>query len=121
MPEELLQEIYNSWKYSIRYATVAYKTFREQLLQLDSWKSRLNHALDILIASNSSLENNRKNLHDTFDVLVQKFQAADKYRPQEKNRKFTGNVTLIRAENGALKTDEYGEDYGLSQVLFFLI
>jgi hypothetical protein len=87
-------------------------------MQLDSWKSRLNYALDRLIESNSNLQDNRQNLHNALDTLVRKFQAADKYRPVEKQRKFTGNVTLIRAENGALKCDEYGEDYGLAQVAF---
>jgi len=101
----------------IRYASITYQTFREELMQLDSWKSRLNYALDTLIESNSNLQENRENLHNALDALVLKFQAADKYRPVEKKRKFKGNVTLIRAENGALKIDEYGEDYGLAQIV----
>lgn len=101
---------------TMRYINIDYKRLREELLQLDSWKTRVNHAVNKLISNNNQLQNDRQVLEYAANALVDKFKAADKYRPQEKKQKFAGKVTLIRAENGALKTSEYGEDYGLKQV-----
>lgn len=101
---------------TMRYINIDYKRLRDELLQLDSWKTRVNHAVDKLISGSDQLKNDREILEYAANTLIQKFKAADKYRPKEKKGKYTEKVTLIRAEHGALKTAVYGDDYGLKQV-----
>lgn len=131
---EIYRKIYNfgssdlanhaQFETELLYATTLFlvdtdqEALREALMQMHSWEERLDYALSKLITIKEHLQIHSENLKTAATALMQKFVAADRYRPQDKTSKFTGHVTLIRAANGALTTTDTSSesDYGLKQV-----
>uniref|UniRef100_A0A0N5CAY3 Fatty acid synthase n=1 Tax=Strongyloides papillosus TaxID=174720 RepID=A0A0N5CAY3_STREA len=96
---------------TFRFANVDYKKYRMELLQLPSFKARIQKVVDTVMTT--GLFKSPDTIQFACEAMRSKFIMADKYRPV---RKFNGHITLIRAEQGAAREEDVGSDYGISQV-----
>uniref|UniRef100_A0AC35TUX3 Carrier domain-containing protein n=1 Tax=Rhabditophanes sp. KR3021 TaxID=114890 RepID=A0AC35TUX3_9BILA len=96
---------------TLRFANVDYKKFRVELLQLPGFKARMQKVVETVMTT--GLFKNPDTIQFACEAMRSKFLMADKYKPE---RKFAGLITLIRAEQGAAREEDVGQDYGISQV-----
>uniref|UniRef100_A0A0N4ZTR7 Fatty acid synthase n=1 Tax=Parastrongyloides trichosuri TaxID=131310 RepID=A0A0N4ZTR7_PARTI len=96
---------------TFRFANVDYKKYRMELLQLPSFKARIQKVVDTVMTT--GLFKSPETIQFACEAMHAKFLMADKYKP---SRKFNGHITLIRAEQGAAREEDVGADYGISQV-----
>uniref|UniRef100_A0A1I8BMW0 Fatty acid synthase n=1 Tax=Meloidogyne hapla TaxID=6305 RepID=A0A1I8BMW0_MELHA len=96
---------------TLRFANVDYKKFRVELIQLSTFRERLQKVVDTVM--NTGLFQMPDTVAFACEAMRFKFLMADKYKPTEK---FKGHITLIRAEQGAAREEDVGKDYGISQV-----
>ncbi|KJH41745.1 acyl transferase domain protein [Dictyocaulus viviparus] len=97
---------------TLRFANVDYKKFRVELLQQPGFKARIQKAVVDTVMT-TGLFKSPETIAFACEAMRSKFLMADKYKPQ---RKFTGQITLVRAEQGAAREEDVGHDYGISQV-----
>ncbi|CAI5456722.1 unnamed protein product [Caenorhabditis angaria] len=96
---------------TLRFANVDYKKFRVELLQQPGFKARVQKVVDTVMTT--GLFKSPDTVAFACEAMHAKFLMADKYKP---GRKFDGHITLIRAEQGAAREEDVGQDYGISQV-----
>ncbi|CAB3400922.1 unnamed protein product [Caenorhabditis bovis] len=96
---------------TLRFANVDYKKFRVELLQQRGFKARVQKVVDTVMTT--GLFKSPDTVAFACEAMHAKFLMADKYKPA---RKFNGHITLIRAEQGAAREEDVGQDYGISQV-----
>ncbi|VDO39253.1 unnamed protein product [Haemonchus placei] len=96
---------------TLRFANVDYKKFRVELLQQPGFKARIQKVVDTVMTT--GLFKSPETIAFACEAMRSKFLMADKYKPE---RKFTGLITLVRAEQGAAREEDVGTDYGISQV-----
>uniref|UniRef100_A0A913I721 Fatty acid synthase n=1 Tax=Strongyloides stercoralis TaxID=6248 RepID=A0A913I721_STRER len=96
---------------TFRFANVDYKKYRIELLQLPSFKARVQKVVDTVMTT--GLFKSPETIEFACKAMRSKFLMADKYRPI---KKFNGHITLIKAEQGAAREEDVGSDYGISQV-----
>ncbi|KHN72457.1 Fatty acid synthase [Toxocara canis] len=96
---------------TLRFANVDYKKFRVELLQQAGFKARVQKVVDTVMTT--GLFKSADTIDFACCAMRSKFVMADKYKPE---RKFKGLITLIRAEQGAARDEDVGQDYGISQV-----
>uniref|UniRef100_A0A914ZHK0 Fatty acid synthase n=1 Tax=Parascaris univalens TaxID=6257 RepID=A0A914ZHK0_PARUN len=96
---------------TLRFANVDYKKFRVELLQQTGFKARVQKVVDTVMTT--GLFKSADTIDFACCAMRSKFVMADKYKPE---RKFKGLITLIRAEQGAAREEDVGQDYGISQV-----
>uniref|UniRef100_A0AC35U6Z3 Carrier domain-containing protein n=1 Tax=Rhabditophanes sp. KR3021 TaxID=114890 RepID=A0AC35U6Z3_9BILA len=96
---------------TLRFANVDYKKFRVELLQLPGFKARIQKVVETVMQT--GLFKSPDTIQFACEAMRSKFLMADKYKPE---RKFNGLITLIRAEQGAAREEDVGQDYGISQV-----
>ncbi|KAL3097970.1 hypothetical protein niasHT_027515 [Heterodera trifolii] len=96
---------------TLRFANVDYKRFRVEMLQLPSFKERLQRVVDTVMGT--GLFQRSDTIAFAVDAMRHKFVMADKYKPKET---FKGHITLVRAEQGAAREEDVGKDYGIGQV-----
>ncbi|CAJ0579052.1 unnamed protein product, partial [Mesorhabditis spiculigera] len=96
---------------TLRFANVDYKKFRVELLQQPGFKARVQKVVDTVMTT--GLFKSAETVAFACQAMHSKFLMADKYKP---DGKFKGKITLIRAEQGAAREEDVGQDYGISQV-----
>uniref|UniRef100_A0A0N4ZB91 Fatty acid synthase n=1 Tax=Parastrongyloides trichosuri TaxID=131310 RepID=A0A0N4ZB91_PARTI len=96
---------------TLRFANVDYKKFRIELLQLPGFRARIQKVVETVMTTD--LFKSPDTIQFACEAMHAKFLMADKYKP---SRKFNGLITLIRAEQGAAREEDVGQDYGISQV-----
>lgn len=96
---------------TLRFANVDYKKFRVELLQQSGFKARVQKVVDTVMTT--GLFKSPETVAFACEAMHSKFLMADKYKPE---RRFNGLITLIRAEQGAAREEDVGQDYGISQV-----
>ncbi|VDP18356.1 unnamed protein product [Heligmosomoides polygyrus] len=96
---------------TLRFANVDYKKFRVELLQQPGFKARIQKVVDTVMTT--GLFKSPETIAFACEAMRSKFLMADKYKPEHK---FVGEITLVRAEQGAAREEDVGTDYGISQV-----
>ncbi|GMT36007.1 hypothetical protein PFISCL1PPCAC_27304 [Pristionchus fissidentatus] len=96
---------------TLRFANVDYKKFRVELLQQPGFKARVQKVVDTVMQT--GLFKSSATVAFACEAMHSKFLMADKYKP---DGKFAGKITLIRAEQGAAREEDVGQDYGVSAV-----
>ncbi|CAI4233223.1 unnamed protein product [Auanema sp. JU1783] len=96
---------------TLRFANVDYKKFRVELLQQTGFKARVQKVVDTVMTT--GLFKSPETIAFACEAMRSKFLMADKYTPKAK---FNGHITLLRAEQGAAREEDVGQDYGISQV-----
>ncbi|WKY15735.1 hypothetical protein Q1695_000877 [Nippostrongylus brasiliensis] len=96
---------------TLRFANVDYKKFRVELLQQPGFKARIQKVVDTVMTT--GLFKSPETIAFACEAMRSKFLMADKYKP---DHKFAGEITLVRAEQGAAREEDVGTDYGISQV-----
>ncbi|CAJ0959176.1 unnamed protein product, partial [Mesorhabditis belari] len=96
---------------TLRFANVDYKKFRVELLQQLGFKARVQKVVDTVMTT--GLFKSAETVAFACQAMHSKFLMADKYKP---DGKFKGLITLIRAEQGAAREEDVGQDYGISMV-----
>ncbi|CAD5216831.1 unnamed protein product [Bursaphelenchus okinawaensis] len=96
---------------TLRFANVDYKKFRVEMLQLPNYKARINKVVETVMKT--GFFKSPETVAFACEAMRSKFLMADKYKP---DKTFKGHITLIRAEQGAAREEDVGQDYGVGQV-----
>uniref|UniRef100_A0A0N5ABV4 Fatty acid synthase n=1 Tax=Syphacia muris TaxID=451379 RepID=A0A0N5ABV4_9BILA len=96
---------------TLRFANVDYKKFRVELLQQAGFSARVQKVVETVMTT--GLFRSAETIEFACRAMRSKFVMADKYKP---SRRFKGLLTLIRAEQGAAREEDVGQDYGISEV-----
>uniref|UniRef100_A0A915IQV4 oleoyl-[acyl-carrier-protein] hydrolase n=1 Tax=Romanomermis culicivorax TaxID=13658 RepID=A0A915IQV4_ROMCU len=110
--------------FTLRFAPKTdYKQFRARLVGAQTFDQRVNLVVEHLMATGLfkaqdtiiilRAVHKKAKCFDIYLLIDDESADLETYEPQ---RKFDGNVTLIRAEVGSAKEEDVGRDYGLSEV-----
>lgn len=96
----------------IQIASVNYVQIKEQLSSLDGKESRLKKAAQIL-SENGIPDSKPEEIEIAAQAFISKALMMHSY---QMNKKFTGDITLLRAEEILVQSKDLTEDYGISEV-----